>query len=77
VKITPPTPAPPPSDGFTRHQYLLAFARKDYLKLIEEQKLSLTLIEYFGFVGSIMAEKVRDCENWVVYHVWADHADNE
>ena len=71
--ILPPTPAPPIKDGFTRHQYLLAFSRDDYSKLIEINQLRDVLIQNFGIVGVTMAERVRDCENWVIYHLWYDH----
>jgi len=70
--ILPPTPAPPVKDGFTRHQYLLALSRNDYIKLIETNQLRDVLIENFGIVGATIAERVRDCENWVIYHLWVD-----
>ena len=62
----------PLEEGFSRHQFLYAVETKTWDSWDLEEKVS-NLIDCFGVKGYAFIERVRDDNDWKVWHFWVDH----
>jgi len=62
----------PIKKGYLRHQFLYAVDTKTWDSWALEEKVT-NLIDYFGVKGYAFVDKVRDDDNWKVWHLWVDH----
>lgn len=75
LQIVPPTPAPPPKPGLTRHQYVLVLGKNDLEAELNKNPHAIDdiLINYFGF-AALYVEKVMsgDLHGWHLYYDFAE-----
>jgi hypothetical protein len=62
----------PVEEGYVRHQFLLAIDNKTWDSWSIEKKVE-KLLDFFGEKAYPFVEKVREDNDWQVWHLWADY----